>query len=502
MNYRRYSKNLIIAQELLRKNLIKCLFEFDLSKIPSILLKENEIRSLIVGLKDKTLGTHDEIFFKNYSFLIESIFHLLKWGNKELNALPGSDAHLKASKANVNQIELKFLNHSNGFINSVSELILLINNVSDVKHINSILQKIIQIPFPIVYAFEVDPISEIRGFNNHDNNKQDDVEEIALLLSIQLNIDGDPWANPQILKPKEIYIIKGTLTLNYWPEGFDTLILEPATTSIQDWFSISLPEITYHNKLNYNIQGQIVFKYAQNSFDESISIRLFAYFKNDSGYKYPTLIGYDQLIAKVLDPSSTYFLTGFKKSNQIVTNLEIEIQKQLPKIDVEEKNNFLKLLSGFLNYQGYCLQQGIYKEISEIGEDTFRDKLIQHLIGLSYLGEDIIKEQHLAGGRVEISYKGIIAELKVEKNTSNRDELIKKYGKQPTAYASGNSKQLSVLCILDLTKKDKPSGIPQNNIKLIPTEVHGFENDELDFPSKQVLVIIDGNTKKPSDYSK
>jgi hypothetical protein len=290
---------------------------------------------------------------------------------------------------------------------------------------------------------------------------------------------------------------------NYWPDGFDTLVLKPVSTSSNRWFELSLPVIKKSNQPEFDIVGHIVFKYPQSSIDEPISIRLLIYYQNNAGAtELPTIIGYDQLIVKILDPNSAKFLTGFKKMNKLVFDFENLIRKELTDIDKEELTDFSLLLSGILNYQGYCLQQGIYKDIGKVSEDEFRDKLIQHLIGLPYLGENIAKETHLAGGRVEIIYKGIIAELKVEKNISERDKLINKYGKQPVAYASGNSKQLSIICILDLTEKHLPPGTPQNSVKLITPKIHGFDSSKVEYPSKQVLVIIDGNTKKPSDYSK
>ena len=47
-----------------------------------------------------------------------------------------------------------------------------------------------------------------------------------------------------------------------------------------------------------------------------------------------------------------------------------------------------------------------------------------------------------------------------------------------------------------------PPAAPQNNVRLITPELHGFENAPPPFPSKQAVVIFDGNTKKPSDYSR
>lgn len=80
--------------------------------------------------------------------------------------------------------------------------------------------------------------------------------------------------------------------------------------------------------------------------------------------------------------------------------------------------------------------------------------------------------------------------------------MISKYTKQPVAYSSGNAKQLSILCILDLTEKKLPPGAPQNSVRLVEPKVHGFEDGNLENPSKVAFVVIDGNTKKTSEYSK
>jgi hypothetical protein len=264
-----------------------------------------------------------------------------------------------------------------------------------------------------------------------------------------------------------------------------------------------IPEVVKTNQTEFEVSGQVLFKYPQHSFDESYGIKLFAYYTDAEGLRiFPELIGYNQLIAKVLDPNSSFFLTGFPSMNELVLSVFTELQRELPMVNSDDRDNFLKLLSGVLNFQGYCLQAGTYKGKSDVAEDTFRDSMLQYLNSLHYLGAEVIKEPHVAGGRIEIYYKGLIAELKVEKTISDREQLIKKYGKQLVAYASGNAKQLSMLVILDLTEKKLPPAPPQNNTKLITPKLHGFENAEPSYPSKQVVVIFDGNTKKPSDYSR
>ena len=498
MNNRRYNSELVSVQKKLRAHLLKGFYEFDISEVDMILAEEDNIISMLSSLIEATNEPSNSKFFKYYNYLIVSLFHLLKWGQKEMSAVDSS-AHLKASVTNVKQIDLEFFNYITDFKTGLQKVCNAIEQVSEVSEIRGVLDLFMEIPFPTIFAFVTNSSSRI---DKNDVPKDTDVEKV-IVLSLEFSIDGDPWANPQVLKPEELYAIKGSISLNEWPEGFDALILRPVSTSNSDWYSLSLPEIKNENKTKYEIAGQVVFKYPQSTFDNSISIRLLGYFSNYKGdIKYPTIIGYDQLILKVLDPNSSYFVTGFKKMNKIVLEMANTINKELPEIDSQEKDNFLKLLSGILNYQGYCMQQGKYKRQEKVLEDTFRDDLIQHLIGVPYIGEEVSKEAHLAGGRIEIGYRGIIVELKVEYTISDRDRLYKKYGKQPIAYASGDSKQLAILCILDLTEKSLPPATPQNNIKLLTPEIHGFEGKELDFPSKLAMVIIDGNTKSPSDYSK
>lgn len=99
---------------------------------------------------------------------------------------------------------------------------------------------------------------------------------------------------------------------------------------------------------------------------------------------------------------------------------------------------------------------------------------------------------------MEINYKGITAELKVEKYQSDREKIIEAHWPQATAYGSSVGKSLSILCVLDLVVKTRPSATPANNVFLREPVFHGFENNKPEAPSRIVIVFIDGNLQKPS----
>ncbi|MGX9987223.1 hypothetical protein [Soonwooa purpurea] len=498
MKTKQYNEELLYIQKKLRNKLLYIFSDFNISKAGHILAEEDNILTSLDKLIKDSQGSRDESFFSAYKYLLVSIFHLLKFVKKELDGEVNN--HLNASKNHISLIDIDALNYLEGFKKNIHVLTQEISSVKEIKDVNAVISKFIEIAFPMVSEFPVQ-----QSFLNKDLFEQESKsdEEKKIVLSLSLYIDGEPWPNPKILKPEINYKISGTIDFNHWPEGYKSLTIKPVSTTSNDWFILSLPIIEYkENVLTYELSGSIVFKYPQHSIDDNISLRLLAYFENPSEKLYPILIGYDQLILKVLDPNSNQFLTGFNMMNKAVFEISKNIGIDLPNIEKTEKEDFLFLLSGILNYQAFSIQQGIYKNIGSMSEDVFRDDLIRHLIGLPYLGEQIIKESHLSGGRVEISFKGIIAELKVETKISNRKKMIEKYMNQPIAYSSGNIKQLSILCILDLTEKTNPPANPLNNISLISPPVHGFEEADLSYASKVAVIIIDGNIKRPSDYSR
>lgn len=501
-NFRKFSLELIDNGEQLRYQLLWLIKDFNISTSKTLLTRENPMMKLLNSLIDETVDTPDSIFFTNYQYLTETVFHLIKWGAGTLNAQPGSEAELAAAKLKIELFDLENYNYTEQFKGQIAEYKNHILALEKVGEIRPNFDKLSVISWPYLLNIEQDEFGFRNRIHRQSTNDEPDVNQV-LVISLELFIDKEPWANPQILKPQLLYTVHGTLKLNKWPENALKLVIQPFSTQQSSLYELLIPEITKEEKTEFDLSGQVLFKYPQHSFEESYTIKLLAYFLDNNNQRvYPELIGYRQLIAKVLDPNSYFFLTGFPIMNELVHSISDQLQKELPSVNAEDRNNFLKLLSGVLNYQGYCLQAGIYKGTDKIMEDVFRDNMLQYLNAISYLGAEVIKEPQLAGGRIEIYYRGLIVELKVEKSISERDQLIKKYGKQPVAYSSGNSKQLSILVVLDLTEKKLPPAAPQNNVMLVTPELHGFQNSTPLFPSKQVVVIFDGNTKKPSDYSR
>lgn len=500
MNYRKLNHDLVKHHQLLRVHLLQITCDFKLAKAGSYLPFEQAVNESFDTISKIVLSSVDEQHFKNYHLLSISLFHIIKWIDKQFSGTVGAEANLNAAKINIEQFNVEGCFYSESFLLEASSFISSVKRLTNVKEAEETIKKFSQISFPAYITVEYNPYEQFRNNTLLGNDETSDVSD-PIIISVEFSINNEPWANPQVLRPSEVYEISGRITVNKWPEEYKKLKLYPFSAQSQTLYDLYLPDITKGEVSN--ISGHVVFKYPQHSFDQSMVVKLVAAFTNEEGKSFfPTIIGYDQLIAKVLDPNAHYFLSGFKNMNKAITDIANKIGRELPQVDKEEKEDFLKLLSGILNYQGFCLQHGTYKNQLNVPENVFRDNLIQHLVGVPYLGENIVKEAHYAGGRVEIIYKGISAELKVEKSLSDRQKIIDKYSGQAVTYSSSNTKSLSILVILDLSEKKNPVATAQNDIYFVSPALHGFIEQPPSFPSRLAVVIVEGNTKSPSEYSR
>ncbi len=96
-------------------------------------------------------------------------------------------------------------------------------------------------------------------------------------------------------------------------------------------------------------------------------------------------------------------------------------------------------------------------------------------------------------------HDGVTCELKVKPTRVVALEQARNYLGQPVQYESGTQRQLSLLCILDMSAKDLPPGILANNIALLEPQLHGAPNPTS--PSWVGVVIVPGNLPVPSSWS-
>ncbi|KYF83482.1 hypothetical protein BE17_17765 [Sorangium cellulosum] len=247
-------------------------------------------------------------------------------------------------------------------------------------------------------------------------------------------------------------------------------------------------------------KGGLLFKFAQSLQSEPIALATRARFlaANDARMLSATVIGHANLQVRALDQSSYPVLTRYPMIDIQIPKILEEVRNSLPDLRPSDYDDFMNCLVILGRYAGMVQQTGVFKGKDVDERRDFQQHLLQHL--RMQLGPDVHEEETLAGGRLDLRFRNVIIELKVEHSVKDRSKLRTKYVRQPAQY-SASGIPVSVVCILDMTEKLQPPSNVANNITLEAPALHGYDSAIPVYPSKVAVVIIDGNLRSPSSYS-
>ena len=469
------------------------------------------LKSVLSDLEEfkKNLPLSDKPVLEITMLLVDGFIDLCRWTSSSFTGEVEADRFLRAAKGKTLMAEEILPSSRFEMFNStVRNIIEKINNTSNYNDIKDVAGRFQALTLPIFYLTEHP--TETRGRNKASikNEEKQPVNSGPFVIKVMFDVERSPWSNSQVLLPNTIYDISAQVTIPYWHEKADYLLIDYITTLTSDLYRISNLRIDRPRdpKVNeFELKGHVEFPVPQNYLSEPMIIKPRATFHSNSDMKFNcpvTIIGYHQLQVKVLDKSRTSLgnRSGFKSIDS--RNLEIvdEVQRTITNLDSEHLNDFVESLNAVTNYMGLNLQQALYKDGNDISESDFQEDLLYHM--RTWLGEAVKEAPKQGGGPTDIQYKTITIELKVEKNISDRQKMIEKYLSQPVQYSTASGAQLGILCILDLTEKHNPPANPQNQITLETPDVHGFKKGSVPFPTKIATVIVDGNLKLPSSYSR
>jgi len=441
--------------------------------------------------------------FKSLQITLHAFNNLCAWINASLNADAHPERFLTAARGQA-KLALEALDPNRFEVFSVAATAALeqINGVSDWDGVNKVAAQLRKIPIPTLYLVE-EPPAHMDRRNDEVNTKSESKNTGPFVVKVMFDIERRPWSNSQILQAGVIYDLRAKLTIPIWPDGATHLILDYISTLSPDLFRISPLQADRRQDEStdeFELHGHVQFPTPQNMLSDPLIIRVRATFfsEDGKGSSPATVIGYHQLRVKVSDQAHVPLLARYRAIDERNAQVIEEIQRTMPQLNVEHLNDFVEVLGAITNYMGVNLQQALYRQGLVVSEADFQKNLLYHLH--TWLGEQVHEAPKQGGGPTDIQYKSVTVELKVEKEISDRRKMIEKYLSQTTQYSSANGARLGILCVLDLTEKDKPPANPQNQITLETPQVHGFDST-LAFPTKIAAVIIDGNLRLPSSYS-
>lgn len=373
-----------------------------------------------------------------------------------------------------------------------------LSNTDDVRSsdIKSLIQ---QIPLPNIY------FDRARGDEEVVTDSLPLAMGSASLIRVIAFLDDAPLVTPQLIKADLIYPLRFRFRGLLWPGNARRLHLDLLTTLPKQEFSVSdfgidKSSIEEGEQFEGEVAGQIKFNAAQSNLLEDLVFSLSAAFELESGdYQEVKIIGHYELRLRVTNQASHPLMSGNRRLDQHAEKLLIQLQRECPSTK-DELVDLIPVLQALTLLLSTYAQEAVFKGRSNVPEAEFQASVLRDL--RIRLGNDVQEHPAQAGGNTDIRFKGVIVELKVERKNGSRKHISEKYVKQATQYAGAEARQISIVLVLDLTEKISPPGDIRNDILLVDVPTHGVTDGIVEYPSKSFVFVINGNVKRPSEYSR
>lgn len=324
------------------------------------------------------------------------------------------------------------------------------------------------------------------------------VKPTAVCLPV---VDTMPATWVQVLRRDRIYDLDVELRLPEWPDWAERLDVElvsvvPADLLPLPAFSFAPPSPHADGSFRVTGTGELLLQFDQAAGAPPRAVRVLAWFRGDGRTEQVDVTGYDEILVRAYDETRD----GLTE-RRVVDERLLQLFAAVP-TDVldEEVQAFARFFTAIVRH-GLELQfdRG-YKRGSRVRERDFHDDLERRLLADPALGGRLTRGDLAALGFLDLRHDGITAELKVERRKAASMETSHRYLGQPTQYATGASKRLSILVILDMAAPDAPTGVLSNYLGIMVPALHGLSDPA--YPSLVGVVILNGNNPVPSAWSR
>ncbi|QDO45778.1 hypothetical protein FNV62_54570 [Streptomyces sp. RLB3-17] len=325
---------------------------------------------------------------------------------------------------------------------------------------------------------------------------------VAVVLA---SVDGHLVTGPQVLRPSTVYELRLDVRTGPWPEWAESLEAEllshltpnEAETPAYFWPRPPHPDGT----MTLSATGTLILRFGlpAGSLAPPFSVTLRWRGTRDGKPVSQGLdvAGHREIRCRPFDASRD-FLTSFPVFDGRLIALYERFHHA--GYDEDQLQAFCRLFTAICRTGLTMTWNKQYKRGSHVTERKFHDDLYRELQAEPELGGRLERGSPLALGFLDVRHDGITAELKVERKTPVTKETAPKYMGQPTQYAAADGARLSILCILDMSRKTSPVGVPENYLFTLQPALHGLTNPEA--PSLVAAIVVNGNLPTPSTWSR
>lgn len=428
---------------------------------------------------------------KNWERLADALEiaeHLARWLDAVRSAESDAERYLRAARQRLAEMQQEA--GPEGYAAKLVESFARIGSDISPSDVEAICRAAACVPMPLgVYA---DPGPDMRGQDIWERKQREKPPELTVAF-LQFLIDGKPAKNVEWLTPGEAHDLEIEVRVSRWPEGARTLVIEPVTIERPGTFD--LPAFAFSRPSGdgpylFQQRGRMILNVPQGVQAKPFEFAFAAEFEPSSPDDSVSLAGQRRLRLDGSSSPSTP-LTGYPAIDVRIWDVRNFLRAMaIPEDDI---TNVLAALVTIGNLMGSSTQDAIFTKpiLEKEFQAILRDRLRQnHLIG-----RDVDPEPHVAGGRADLSFRGMRIELKSERNKRLEPADCKKYAAQAASYAVGTGRRVAILCVLDCSPKTQPP-FPSEDGLYVDTVVSGGS------PVLVVTCLVQGNLPSPSSHSR
>ena len=177
-----------------------------------------------------------------------------------------------------------------------------------------------------------------------------------------------------------------------------------------------------------------------------------------------------------------------------------ELNNALPKLDTNVRRDARLLLEAVATFAHTVLDYRL-GQTENIDEAWFQRELRSFLQANPQIGARLGEHVRRAGGLTDLVLGEVVLELKVEKDSAvSLDAVRTGYVSQSTQYASAGDCRVSLLAVLDVSRKRAPAGVMGNEMGWAYPETTSGQDPP--FPSLVGVVVVRAGFPRPSDFSR
>lgn len=419
---------------------------------------------------------------------------LERWEKDVLAAAPDAERHRKAANLRAKRA-LENLDGDTG-LDPLRTLLSTLAEMDDLDRCAAVRSELQALSLPIA-LIDAPP----RSSSSAPHRGRDAAVTPTPRVVVVASLDGALVTAPYALTPGKVHELGIEARVLDWPDGADALTIR----ALSRWpaSAMELPEVRLERPADGNgilvARGSSHLLLHASATDplQPIEITFEGEFTSEGENRIAHLIGYPQLRIRTFDPAADV-ITGAPALDEHILALLSKLREE--GIAPSEQEAFGRFL-GAINRAGVAMTwEREFPKGTRPTEAEFQDELRKRLKMATELGGRLSEHAWQGGGETDLAHDEVIAELKVERDTPATIDTATKYLAQPTQYASGGQRQLSILVVLDMSPKEEPPGVLANLVGIIEPKLHGL--DDPAYPSRVAVVIINGGLPLPSDWSR